>query len=143
MSRKRTVIKNQLLWKRISDNYPSLLEFHETSGVPLGWEVIRRAVYEGEEISAPALIILMKYIGFTASEIKKHLKNKGEKEFSAMIGKCDVPLVQYHEWEKALLETVGKIRKKNPAAMTQITNIIETIAKAEGIETGKLSRRRK
>lgn len=143
MSRKRTVIKNQFLWKRISENYPSLLEFYETSGVPLGWEVVRRAVYEGEKVSAPSIILLMKYAGFSASEIKAYLKKQGDKEFSELIGECNAPALQLQEWERELLKTIGAIRKKSPTAMAQITALIETTAKAEGVEFIKARQKRK
>ena len=143
MSRKRTNIKNPYLWKRISENYSSLLDFWKTSGVPLGWEAVRRAVYEGEKVSAPVIIKIMKYAGFSASEIKKYLRDHGEREFSVMVGECETPMVQLQKWEKDLLEIVNKIREKNPAAMGQINTMIETIAKAEGIEITKLGHRRK
>ncbi len=150
MPLKPSKVKNPFLMKKLQENYKDITEFYQQSGITTGWETVRRLIHEGEEVSpvSPASVILiMHYLKFTPSEIKEEMQKRGKKNpvaavLAELIGECNVPLIALEEWKNILLEKIEKIKKQSPSGFAQVTSLIDTIIKAEGIDVAKQTKRK-
>lgn len=124
----------KILLKRLKRDYGNLAEFMRRSGIPLVPETVRKAIYANLPVEIPSLIIICKYLGFSANEIKEIIKKAGDKEYHILIGNQKINLTGQ---EKAIIEAVNKIKTKNPLMLNIIADYFELIGKSLHINLSK------
>jgi hypothetical protein len=127
-----------ILKQKFDQEFHDIAEFKRRTRCPLANETLRRAIYLGKPLTIPLLIIITKYLGFSPGEIKKILKDAGDKDFYPLIGDS-APL---SEGERGLLAAVSAIKGKEPQQLNSIADHINLIGRAIGLdireETDKL-----
>lgn len=113
--------KGNILYQKLKTKWPDLQTFLKETKVPISYETARLAIYHNEKIGIPLLMLLCKYLGFNATEIKKIIADAGDTDFVELIGAYLSPD------EKVLLAIYDKINDKQ-----KILDYMEIIAKAEG-----------
>jgi hypothetical protein len=110
-----------ILLRKLRQNWRTMKNFLENSGVPVSSETARRAIFHNEPITIPPLVLLCKYLGFDGQEIKKILKKAGDEDFSSLIGGYLSPE------QEALVAIFDKIEAKS-----KVLDFAEIIAQNEG-----------
>ncbi len=127
--------KRNMLKSRMLQNYTDIADFIRRTGIPLASETLRRAIYEGKPIAFPTLIVLMKYLGFSANEIRDVLKDMGETDFSSLIGQ-HVPS-SLDIWERAWLTAGKRLREADPTRFNSLLDAMRIYAEGTGIDISK------
>lgn len=120
----------KLLKEKFDTEFHDIAEFKKRTKCPLSVETLRRAIYLDKPVSIPILIIITKYLGFSPGDIKKILKEAGDKDFHTLIGDS-APL---SEGERGLLAAISAIKEKDPQQLNLIADHIGLIGRAIGLD---------
>lgn len=123
--------RNRLLEKFEEQGWSDLAEFVRRTGVPVARETARVAIYDGQRVSHPILIIIAKYLGFSQAETREILKEAGDKEYWPLIGESKVETT---EFDRSLLAAVRAIREADPLKVNILADQIDLVAHSLGLD---------
>ncbi len=127
-------IINKLKERAEQLGYSGLSDFMRRSGVKVSQETVRLAIYEGRPVTPASLVLVMKALEYTSSEIGEYLKGTGEKEFSELLLGVDTTTSSLPNWQKIGLKYLDLLRKENPIGYNQIVDMLAIVLKASDIE---------
>lgn len=129
-------MSKNLLKERLEKNGFAIKEFWKKKNVPLSYETFRTVIIGGARVSIPSIMIVALYLGLLPSEIKEILHEKGDRDFSRLIGDDKTYLTKE---EEVIISIHRKIKSKD-----KIIDHMALVAKAEGANiTRELTKLRK
>jgi hypothetical protein len=144
MKRRITYPDNMLTRKMHQQGWETVEQFYHNSSVNqvVSRETCRQLILHQKKVIEPIFIKIVEALGFTPNEIKNLLREYGYTDFIHLIG--DHQGTKLTADEEAFLSVYRKLLRTNPAAVTLLCNILESLCCLADMECseelGKLSK---
>lgn len=136
-------IRRNVFKDKLDEKFENIGDFIKRSGVPVSMETVRRLITERMPVNTMSLLMISKYLGFTNDEIKSILTSPEEyvlndpKELRYATDMSDLVVKggeAITEQERALLEAMRALEKKNRSVYSWAIQFLLYICTKEGLE---------
>lgn len=122
-------VRTKILDRLNRDGYRYWSNWARESGVPLAYETCRTLLSAGKAISAPSLMVLARYAGFSPFEIAGLLREAGDREFAPLLFGRDTSA----PWERSLLAAIREVQTADARIVDRLLDLLDLSARASGV----------